>query len=197
MAEKQGITSLKITGQHSRRLTPTTWTPGVDDDLDDDDDDDEEYENDQEDQEDEEYDEQVEQEEMDKLLNKGREQNNPREEEHKIVFNEEDKNNDEDENGEDDDEDKDKQEETEEQRYLMREQKEPEQMTYMQSGAEKAHCLMGIEGVKEEVEYNPEKAMIIAFVMANLNHKATVGGYHFYQQYTLIRGKKKFGEQGV
>ena len=53
MAEKQGVTSLKITGRHSRRLTPTTWTPGVDDDPEDDDD--EEYEYDQDDQEDEKY----------------------------------------------------------------------------------------------------------------------------------------------
>ena len=71
MAEKQGITSLKITGRHPRRLTPTTWTPGVDNNPDDEDEDNEKYNNNQEDQEDEEYDEQVKQEEIKELLNKG------------------------------------------------------------------------------------------------------------------------------
>ena len=63
-------------------------------------------------------------------------------------------------------------------------------MTHVQSETEKAHCLMGIEGVTEELEYDPDKAMIIAFIMAEINYKATTQGYSFYQQYALKRGLK-------
>ena len=34
MAERQGIGTLKLTGRHGTRLVPTTWTPGVVDDID-------------------------------------------------------------------------------------------------------------------------------------------------------------------
>ena len=40
---------------------------------------------------------------------------------------------------------------------------------------------MGIEGVTKELEYDLEKAMIIAFIMANINYKAMTQGYSFYQ----------------
>ena len=53
-------------------------------------------------------------------------------------------------------------------------------MTHVQSETEKAHCLMGIEGLTEELEYDPDKAMIIAFIMADINYKATTEGYSFY-----------------
>ena len=67
----------------------------------------------------------------------------------------------------------------------------------MQSKAEKAHCLMGIEGVTKELEYDQDKAMIIAFIMADINHKAMSQGYSFYQQYALKKGLTKFWEEGV
>ena len=145
LAEKQGITSLKITGQHSRRLTLTTWTPGVDDNPDDDDGN-EEYENNQDDQEDEEYNKEVEQEEIDELLNEGCERNDPKEPEHEIVFENENKNEDENDDDakvmsvdedEDEDEDEDnddneeeeenndKQEESTKRHYLTREWNPP------------------------------------------------------------------------
>ena len=51
---------------------------------------------------------------------------------------------------------------------------------------------MGIERITEELEYDPDKEMIIAFIMADINYKATTQGYSFYQQYALKRGLKKF-----
>ena len=56
---------------------------------------------------------------------------------------------------------------------------------------------MGIEGLMEELEYDPDKVMIIAFIMADINYKATTQGYSFYQQYALKKGLKKFQKEGV
>ena len=66
MAERQGIETLKLMGRHGTRLVPTTWTPGVEDDIDIDEGD-EDYEV-NEAEEDDQFDEEIEQEEVDELM---------------------------------------------------------------------------------------------------------------------------------
>ena len=67
MAEKQGIKTLKLTGRHNTRIVPTTWTPGVVDDIDFEEDDDYVPQDDIDDDDDEMKDE-IEREEIDELF---------------------------------------------------------------------------------------------------------------------------------
>jgi len=45
--------------------------------------------------------------------------------------------------------------------------------------------------------YTPQKAMVIARVMTEINARSTVQGASFGQQYILQRGLKKFGDKGA
>lgn len=97
-----------------------------------------------------------------------------------------------------------------------RERSQPDRWTYFQSpgkavtfededekekwrNIEQCHNLIaqGHPNPKEDRSYKPEKAMVIARVMSDINSKATIEGASFAQQYLVQRGLKKFGQRGT
>jgi hypothetical protein len=93
-----------------------------------------------------------------------------------------------------------------------RERSQPDRLTYyqaMQLEATKAeddwHTLEQCHNLLAQVHpnpgwdrsYTPEKAMVIARVMSDINSKTTIEGASFAQQYIVQRGLKKFGQRGA
>ena len=63
---------------------------------------------------------------------------------------------------------------------------------------EMCHNLVAQESrnTDQDVEYNPQLAMVIARVMCDINAKTTAQGASFAQQYIFQKGLKKFGQRG-
>jgi hypothetical protein len=110
----------------------------------------------------------------------------------------------------DDDDDDDDGTETESSRPT-RERSQPDRLTYQATelDATKAedewHKLEQCHNLLAQVHpnpgwdrsYTPEKAMVIARVMSDINSKTTIEGASFAQQYIVQRGLKKFGQRGA
>ena len=62
---------------------------------------------------------------------------------------------------------------------------------------EDAHCLAQMDENSEVLEYSPDTAVMIAFMMKEYNEKVSAEGYDFVIQYILQKGLKKFGERGL
>ena len=54
----------------------------------------------------------------------------------------------------------------------------------------------GVPNPREDVDYNPQLAMVILRAMSNINNKTMSQGESFGQQYILQKGMKEFGDRG-
>ena len=87
-----------------------------------------------------------------------------------------------------------------------RERSQPERLTYFQDEKEDADTIRFEESYKvltqehpnpdQDRTYEPQKAMVIARLIGDIQHKATIQGASFMQQYIFQRGRKKFGQRG-
>ena len=59
-----------------------------------------------------------------------------------------------------------------------------------------AHSLAQVDST-EVLEYGSDTAVIIAFMMAEINANVSAQGYGFVVQYILQKGLKKFREHGI
>jgi hypothetical protein len=225
MAEEQGIKTLKITGRNKQPLYPADWIAGVDYDTNQnqEEEDDETYEPGQEEFEEDDYD-PIDQKEIDELLaDDGNVP--PRMQEEANPINEDDDDSDDDDEPPplqevpDLDSDDDSDDESEagddapdeeaddppavpETGRPRRNVAPPERyvptMTQVQMKLEHCHNLIAqvSPNPKEDVEYNPQTAMVIARTMVEINAKASADGACYAQQYILQKGLKVFGEKG-
>ena len=225
MAMDQGMKSLKIEGRNRVAILPADWIAGVDYEGDNqnnnDDDTDEDYEDNDDDYEDDEYDDdeafdRIDQEEIDELLAEpGQETNNasanPTDTEEAEANEAEDANETEEANDSDDETENETENErpkratkpierwTYERDHYQREGKRVKFEDDDQYILEMCHNLIAqvSPNPDEDVEYNPQLAMIIARVMSDINGKATTQGASFGQQYILQKGLKKFKKRGA
>ena len=65
-----------------------------------------------------------------------------------------------------------------------------------QQKLEKRHNILYTNGKEEHVEYDTDRAGVIANLMVEIRHKVMNGKPCFGQQYPLHRGLKKFGDKG-
>jgi hypothetical protein len=93
-----------------------------------------------------------------------------------------------------------------------RERREPERLTFCQTKGkhvtfeddewqrlEQCHNIVKEEhpNTQHDRVYTPQKAMVIARVMSDINSQTTIQGASFAQQYIVQRGLKKFGQRGA
>jgi hypothetical protein len=93
-----------------------------------------------------------------------------------------------------------------------RDRREPDRLTFCQNKGkhvtfdddewyklEQCHNLVAQvpPNPRKDRSYTPQKAMVIARVMSDINSKATIHGASFAQQYIVQRGLKKFGQRGA
>jgi hypothetical protein len=207
MADEQGIKTLKITGRNKIPIYPANWIAGVEYDADNENEIDNEhndeaypeqepdYDYDAELDDDEEYD-RIDQGEIDEIMAKpgqGDQDPNPV---NRIIQEVRMVRNDPAEIAVTDDEDT----MATESSRPTRERREPERLTFFQTGTshvtfedkewarlEQCHNLMAEvhPNPDEDREYTPQMAMVIARVMTDMNSKATVQGASFAQQYIV------------
>ena len=76
--------------------------------------------------------------------------------------------------------------------------RQPARLTSQRMGElEDAHCLAQMNDESEVLEYGADTAVVIAFMMAEINANVSAQGYDFVIQYILQKGLKKFGQQGL
>ena len=224
MAAEQGITTLKITGRNKVPLYPADWIAGVDyEDHDDQEheqtNEDSDYQYDDELEDAETYD-RIDPEEIDDLLHERDGTNNNANPINREENDDERQLQEEEEPPPDiapdpdpitDDDDDDDTVQTESSRP-SRERKEPDRLTFHQVPdkhvsfaddewykLEQCHNLVAEAhpNPNQDRSYTPNKAMLIARVINDINSRATIHGATFAQQYIVQRGLKKFGQRGA
>ena len=220
MAEEQGIKSLKLCGRNKIPLHPADWIAGVDyeDPNQNEIEDDEEYndvlednyEYDEELDDDEAYD-RIDQDEIDEILAEPTPSNNDTRDTNP---NNDDESEQEEQGSDEEAEPKTTSTSTRPTQNIPK----PDRLTYLpgheQSNnyqtknvkfdddewntLEMCHNLIAQvhPNPEEDVEYNPNLAMVIARVMSDINSKSTAHGASFAQQYIFEKGLKKFKQRG-